>query len=361
MSKDVAGAPESDRYEDAPHPRETLTLQGHAAAERELLDAYRRNRMAQAWILGGPEGVGKATLAWRLARFLLAHPDPMADAVQGAADLSVSEDHPATRRIASLALADIFLLRREWNDKTKPGKHFTEIRVDDVRKVIGAFHQASGTGGWRVCIVDCADDLNRSAANALLKLIEEPPERSLFLLIAHQPGRILPTIRSRCRKLMVGGLSETEIVAAIDALGDPWSGRSAADVAAAAARAEGSVREALRLLDGDALAFDANIARLFDRLPQIDWLGVHMLADKLTGRDNEAAYETFMRALQRHIDRRVRTLAAAGTAPARLVGFARAWDDIRDLARETEVFNFDKKALALAIFDRLAGAERATR
>ena len=149
-------------------------------------------------------------------------------------------------------------------------------------------------------------------------------------------------------------------------LGDPLdeleaADAAAADVAAAAARAEGSVHEALRLLDGDALAFDANIARLFDRLPQIDWLGVHMLADKLTGRDNEAAYETFMRALQRHIDRRVRTLAAAGTAPARLVGFARAWDDIRDLARETEVFNFDKKALALAIFDRLAGAERATR
>ena len=360
-SKDTAGAPESDRYEDAPHPRETQALFGHAAAEHELLDAYRRNRMAQAWILGGPEGVGKATLAWRLARFLLAHPEPASDVVQCAADLSVPKDHPAARRVASLALADIFLLRREWNDKTKPGKHFTEIRVDDVRKVINAFHQASGTGGWRICIVDCADDLNRSAANALLKLIEEPPERSLFLLIAHQPGRILPTIRSRCRKLMMGGLSETEIVGAIAELGDPWSTRAAADIAAAAARAEGSVREALRLLDGDALAFDASIARLFERLPQVDWLGVHLLADKLTGRDNEAAYETFMRALQRHIDRRVRTLAGAGGTAAQLVGFARAWDEIRDLARETEVFNFDKKALALAIFDRLAGAERAAR
>ena len=91
-----------------------------------------------------------------------------------------------------MALADVFPLRRSWNEKTK--KFFTEIRIDDVREIIHAFHQGSGTGGWRVAIVDCADDLNRSSANALLKLIEEPPERALFLLIAHQPGRLLPTV-----------------------------------------------------------------------------------------------------------------------------------------------------------------------
>ena len=98
--------------------------------------------MAQAWIIGGPEGVGKATLAWRLARFLLAHPDPSAAAVQSAETLRCPRDHPAARRIASMALADIFLLRRAWNEKTK--KHFTEIRIEEVRKVIQAFHQASG-------------------------------------------------------------------------------------------------------------------------------------------------------------------------------------------------------------------------
>ena len=170
-----------------------------------MLTAYRQDRMAQAWILGGPEGVGKATFAWRLARFLLAHPDPAAPEVQRAQSLFVPGEAPAARRIASMALADVFPLRRSWNEKTK--KFFTEIRIDDVREIIHAFHQGSGTGGWRVAIVDCADDLNRSSANALLKLIEEPPERSLFLLIAHQPGRLLPTIRSRCRKLMLGPLT----------------------------------------------------------------------------------------------------------------------------------------------------------
>lgn len=354
MSKEPAGPPESDRFDGAPHPRETLALYGHAAAERELLDAYRRNRLAQAWIVGGPEGIGKATLAWRFARFLLAYPDPAAPEVQGAASLAVPEGHPAARRIATLALADIFLLRREWNEKTK--KYFTEIRVDDVRDITRAFHQGSGAGGWRVAIIDCADDLNRSAANALLKLIEEPPERSLFLLVAHQPGRILPTIRSRCRKLMLGALTQDETVAAVEALGPPWSGQGA-DIAAAAARAEGSVRETLRLLGGDAMAFDSAVARLLKGLPRIDWLGVHMLADKLTGRDNEASYETFMRALERHLDARVRALSQDGAPPARLIGYARAWDEIRSLARETEVFNFDKRAMVLGVFDQLAKAE----
>ncbi|MGD9541529.1 DNA polymerase III subunit delta' [Methylocystis sp.] len=358
MSRDEAN-PESDRYDDAPHPRETLALFGHVDAERELLDAYRRNKMAQAWIIGGPEGVGKATLAWRLARFLLAHPEPGAPAVQAAESLAVAENHPASRRIASLALADIFLLRRAWNEKTK--KHFTEIRIEEVRKVLQAFHQASGTGGWRIGIVDCADDLNRASANALLKLIEEPPERSLFLLVAHQPGRILPTIRSRCRRLMLGALSPEDVIAAVNSLGPPWSQAPEADLIAATARAEGSVREALRLLGDDGVAFDAVVRKLFERLPQVDWLGAHLLADKLTGRDNEAAYETFMRATQRHLDARVRQLAGTGAPPITLAGYARAWEEIRDAARETEVFNFDKRALVLGVFERLATAERQTR
>jgi DNA polymerase-3 subunit delta' len=359
MSKDAGGPPEADRFDDAPHPRETLAFFGNASAEAELLDAYRRNRLAQAWILGGPEGIGKATLAWRFARFLLAHPNPSSADVEAASDLSVPADHPAARRVATLALADIFLLRREWNEKAKPPKHFTEIRVDDVRNVTNSLHQSSGNGGWRVAIIDCADELNRNAANALLKIIEEPPDRSLFLLVAHQPGRILPTIRSRCRKMMLGSLSQEETIAAVSALGEPWSDIAQADIAVAAARAEGSVKETLRLLGGDAMAFDSSVSRLLQGLPRVDWTGVHFLADKLTGRDNEAAYETFMRALEKHLDARVRAISESGGGPARLIGYARAWDEIRDLARETEVFNFDKKALVLSIFDRLAQAEAA--
>jgi DNA polymerase-3 subunit delta' len=355
MSRDAEAPPESDRFDDAPHPRETLGFFGHETAERELLDAYRRDKIAQAWILSGPEGIGKATLAWRMARFLLAHPDPHASETQAAQSLYVPGDSPAARRIASMALADIFLLRRSWNEKTK--KFYTEIRIDDVREIIQSLHRSSGTGGWRVAIVDCADDLNRASANALLKLIEEPPQRSIFVIVAHQPGRLPPTIRSRCRKLPLRPLNEMEVARAIRALREPWSSLPDDAVAAAAASSEGSVREALRLLDGDGVAFDRTISGLFEKLPQVDWLAVHALADKLTGRDNESSYETFMRALQRWIDRQVRGSAEQGAHPAHLLAYADAWDEITQAARETEVFNFDKRALVLGVFERL---ERAT-
>jgi DNA polymerase-3 subunit delta' len=357
MAREPTAIPESDRFEGAPHPRETLGFSGAAEAERALLEAYQRNRLAQAWIIGGPEGVGKATLAWRMARFLLAHPDAAAPEVQSAQTLDVPKDAPAARQIVSMALADIFLLRRAWNEKTK--KHFTEIRIEDVRRIISAFHQGSGSGGWRVCIVDCADDLNRASANALLKLIEEPPERALFLLVAHQPGRMLPTIRSRCRKLMLAPLEEGEIVDAVRALGPPWADMAESQLAAAAAQAEGSVREALRLVGGDGVIFDKSLRTLFDKLPQVDWGAVHVLADKLTGRDNEAAYETFMRALHGFLDRRVRAKASEGAAAAALVGYANAWDEIIKSAHETDVFNFDKKALVVGIFEILQRAEQA--
>jgi len=344
--------PESDRLEGAPHPRETYGFFGNAAAERALLDAYRGNRLAQAWILSGPEGVGKATLAWRFARFLLAHPSAGAPAVQAATSLFVPAEAPAARQMAAMALADLFPLRRAWNDKTK--KFYTEIRVDDVREVTHGLHSASGTGGWRVAIVDTADDLNRSSANALLKVVEEPPERALFLLIANQPGRILPTIRSRCRKLSFEPLPSEEICAAVRALGGEVAQTPQEQLQAAANASGGSVRETLRLLDGDGVLFDATLRALLGNLPRVEWGAVHALADRLTGRDNEEAFETFLRGLRRWMDGRVREFAGQGAG--RVIGYAQAWDDIAVAVRETEVFNFDKKALVVGIFERLAKA-----
>ena len=144
--------PEADRFEDAPHPRETYDLIGHAAEEQDLLEAYRAGRLPHAILIGGPSGIGKATLAWRLTRFLLAHPDPAAPAVQAARNLAVPAEHPVSQKIAALSHGDVFLLRREWNEKSK--RSYTEIRADDVRHAIHLFQQAAGAGGYRVCIVD---------------------------------------------------------------------------------------------------------------------------------------------------------------------------------------------------------------
>ncbi len=204
--------PESDRFEPAPHPRDTFGLFGHRKAEADFLEAFRAGRLPQAFILGGPLGIGKATLAWRMARFLAAHPDPGAPEVLSAKNLSVDPAHPVSRKISSMTFGDLALLRRGYNDKTK--KFFTRIAVEDVRKMLHLFEQAAGGGGWRMAIIDSADDLNAASANALLKMIEEPPPRSLFLLVAHQPGRILPTIRSRCRRVMLQKLADADLRAA---------------------------------------------------------------------------------------------------------------------------------------------------
>ena len=194
--------PEADALAGAPHPRHVYSLVGHERAEAEMLVAYREGRLAHAWLIGGKEGIGKATLGWRFARFVLANPDPTAKAVQGALNLHVEPTHSAARLLAGLAHPDFALIRREWQPASK--RLATEISVEAVRHGLQVFQLSAAFGGWRVAIVDCAEDLNRNSANALLKMVEEPPQRSLILIISHRPSQVLPTIRSRCRRLRLG-------------------------------------------------------------------------------------------------------------------------------------------------------------
>ena len=205
-------------------PRETSALFGHAEAERALLDAYKSGRIPHAWLIGGEPGIGKATLAYRLARFVLAHPDPRLPAVQKAASLALDPQHPVARRVAVQAQGDLLVLERVLNEQT--GKLYTVIRVDDVRKAVPFFGSTAGEGGWRIAIVDAVDDLQREGANALLKVLEEPPPRTLLLLVSHAPGRELPTIRSRCRRLLLRSLDIADVASAVAAA----TGRDAGEV-----------------------------------------------------------------------------------------------------------------------------------
>lgn len=343
-------APESDRRDEAPHPRETFELFGQARAEGVLLDAWRSGRLPHAWILGGPQGIGKATLAWRFARFLLTRPDP------AARDFGVSPDHPVARRLARLAHGDVALLRREWDSKGK--KFFANIRVDDVRAAQKLFQSASAEEGWRIAIIDSADDLNAAAANALLKLIEEPPEKALFLVIAHRPGLVMPTIRSRCARLMLDPLSAEDIAWTVSSLGPPWSDRDRAEIDGAAARAGGSVRAALDMLDKEALAFAREIETMLAALPDVDERAAHRLADRLAPRDAEAEFDALVAAALDWLDARVR---AGQAGPARLAPYAAVWDKLRAAARDVDTFNLDRRPLVLAIFRDLAAAERRAR
>ncbi len=351
------GPPESDAFPPARHPRDTFALFGHDKAEAELLAAFRSNRLPQAWIIGGPQGIGKATLAWRMARFLAAHPDPTAPEVQKARSLSVDPDHPAARKISAMSFGDLALLRREWIEKTK--KHATRITVDDVRRALHIFEQAAGEGGWRMVLIDSADDFNANSANALLKLIEEPPPRCLFLIVAHQPGRILPTIRSRCRRLILQALEPPDLQSAVrNALEAADEEIGEAEILRACARADGSVREALRLLSSTDAAFDDLVGQGLSALPRLNWRVIHRIADNVTGRERETEYEAFLAAVFTWLSHALRRQGggARGLAP-----YAQAWEAFERDARDIQIFNLDKRAFVLAVFSQLAEAERAAR
>ena len=317
--------------------------------EKELLDTYRAGRLPQAMMIGGPESCGKATLAWRLTKFILANPDHSSAKVQNAADLSVAPDHPAARLVAALSHGDVALLRREWNGD----RHRTEIRVEDVRAMLRLFQHSSGAGGWRVAIIDCAEDLNASSANALLKIIEEPPDRSLFIFIAHMPARLMVTLRSRCRKFFTPALKPDELTAVVRTLGSPWDEAGADDLTRAAAAADGSVRETLRMLSEESIALQRRLEGMLRRLPEIDWAGVHALADKAARKEGAETYDALLGAMRGWLTQRVRE---AGAPAHRLVRYAEVWEKLRSAARDAETYNLDKRPLILAAFADLAGA-----
>ena len=204
--------PEADRLEGFPHPRETRTLIGHEAVERELSEAFAGGRMHHAWLIVGPEGVGKATLAYRLARHVLARPDERDPAGQS---LEIAPETAAARQIRALSHPGLLVLRRPYDVRSK--RIAASIPVDVVRRLKSFLGLTAAEGTWRVVIVDAADELNINAANALLKSLEEPPTRALFLLVASEPSRLLPTIRSRCRRLDLAPLTGEALRKATDA------------------------------------------------------------------------------------------------------------------------------------------------
>ena len=199
---------DTDPRENEHHPRLVQTVIGHGDAERQLLDAYRSGRFHHAFMLAGPRGIGKATLAYALARFVLANGDGRAVA-KSTARLEVPADNPVARRIAARGHADLLVIEKVFD--AKAGRLKGEISVDQGNRAGAFFARTAGEGGYRVCIVDAADELNLAASNSLLKILEEPPEKALFLLVCHSPGRLLATIRSRCVQLTLDRLGEKEV------------------------------------------------------------------------------------------------------------------------------------------------------
>lgn len=339
-----------DEDRDVLLPRETSKLYGHADAERTLLESYQSGRMAHAWLIGGPQGIGKATLAYRLARFVLAHPDPKAPEVQAATSLAVDPENLVARRVAAQAQGDLLVLERVINETT--GKLYTVIRVDDVRRSVSFFGSTAGEGGWRIAIVDAIDDMQREGANALLKVLEEPPARTLLLLLSHAPGRELPTIRSRCRRLLLRPLDEADVTRALVTA----TGRDAAEpeVIAAANASDGSVGRALRFLDGPALALRQRVLDLFKQLPNPDPRALHALGDAISGSEPQTL-ATFMDMVNAWLSGR---LDAAAHSDVHMTKAAQTWEKVNRAARDVEAYNLERKPLVFSVFGLLAETAR---
>ncbi len=362
---EIEAPPEADRLEGFPHPRETAALIGHEAAERALAETLGSGRVHHAWLIAGPQGIGKATLAYRFARAALAEPGE-----RSADTLAVAEDTRAARQVRALSHPGLLVIRRPWDDKAK--RFAQTIPVDEVRKLRAFLSRSAAENAWRIVIVDDANELNVAAANALLKSLEEPPPRTVFLLVSSAPGRLLPTIRSRCRTLNLQPLaSEALRAAATQALQAAEKDiPGASDWPKLERLAEGSVGRLLGLWQAGGLELYERIAKLTAALPRVDWRLVHALSDELQPAAAQSRFELFFELLLSVLARLVRAQATGEGASderelaqrligeERLASFAGLWERVGRNKAETLALNLDRKALVLETVGALAAAAR---
>lgn len=349
-----------------PTPRQATALIGHEGAERTFLDAWASGRMHHAWLLAGPRGIGKATLAYRIARFVLSRDDDngvgfFGDQPLPAGDLMVPADHPVARQVAAGGHPNLLTIERSINPQT--GKRRGEIVVEDVRRLSAFLGLTTGAGSWRVAVVDVADEMNRNAANALLKGLEEPPQHTLFLLISHCPGRLLPTIRSRCHMLRLSPLSE-ELVVALLAEFEP--GLADDDAGAVARLADGSIGQALTLVDTGGLVLYRELVKLLVARDEPDVTALHALAGRVGRSGAEESFDMLAQLLDRWISGIILGRArgamtpeviageAAGTRPVvsrgSLANWLEVWEKVSRLFSRARSANLDRTQVVVNAF-----------
>ncbi len=343
--------PRPDILEGFPHPRESTRLFGHEEAERQFAFALRNDTLHHAWLLLGKEGIGKATLAYRFAKLVLRQP-------QSATDNSSKSTFDPSSRDAQLIEADahpnLLVLRRSWNRKTK--KYAAQISVDNVRELHRFLGNTAGMGKWRVVIVDRADDLNMNAANALLKMLEEPPAFCLFLLLSSEPGKLPATIRSRCHKLRLEELQRDVLEAAITEIGrvSTINLPTGEPLELLLDLAQGSVRQALSFAEGRTLKDVQEIECLFDLLPRIDPLKSIETAERLSARSNDQDYHGFVHLLSSQMANRIRQIVLSGQGDKRaLAQWTRLWETITIQKSETDLLNLDRGNFILDLFAQI--------
>lgn len=347
-----------------PEPRVNPYLNGHENAEQDFLSAWESGRLAHAWLIAGPRGIGKATLAYRMARYALAQSAAgSGDTLFGAGmfdtgapptSLTMPPEDPVFRRVASMGHADFRAVERPWAD-AKMSRRKTVIGVDEVREIGTFLSMTPSEGGWRAIVIDAADEMNSNAANAVLKVLEEPPARALLFLVAHNADRLLPTIRSRCRRLDLRPLRENQVVSLLHRYRPDLEPKDAGPLAVLG---DGSIGRALELADEGGVALFRDLMSLLAEVPRLNASRLHALGDQTLRGD---AFRTLSGLLAWWLARIVaagargliedmneivpgeRALARRLLASAPPAAWAEVWDGIGRLARRTDAVNLDKK------------------
>lgn len=321
-------------------PALNTRLFGHEAAEDFLARTYRSGKGHHAVLIEGPEGIGKATLAFRFANHVLSHPDPAS-----APDV-IADPDPASavsRQIASGASHNLLYLSRPVDEKT--GKVRTAITIDEVRRAGHFFSQTSGTGNWRIVIIDPADDLNRNAANAILKILEEPPKRAMFLVLSHAPGKLLPTIRSRCLPLKLSALSDDAMRQALAQLGLSIAEAQAETILSLS---KGSVAQALKLANYGGADIIEAFGKLLGESGPSARKTMYKLADALSAKDSDVAFGFFTEHLAEFLMEQARTAALSGNLRA-ADHYARLSSSITEQLSVAAAYNLDRRQTILDI------------
>lgn len=351
----------TDAIDGRPSPRECVRLMGHEPAERTLLRTFRSGRMPHGWLITGPRGIGKATLAYRFARFVLAQRGRDFDLFGTQPDsLYVAPDDPIFHQLASGGHPDFLSLERTTDEK---GRLRSVITVGEARRVAAFLRMTPAEGGWRVVIVDPVDDMNVNAASAILKILEEPPTSALLILVSHSPNRLLPTIRSRCCRLTLAPLPAETVGALLD---HHRPDMSAADRAVVIRLAQGSIGQALDFADRGGLVLYRDVVKLLRSLPDLDVPSLHTLGDRALRAKDWSTFHTTAEFLSQWLARMIR-YGADGRPPAELVPGERElmarllklraladwlelWENLTRLFAEAEPLYLDRKQVLLAAF-----------
>lgn len=333
----------AERIDGLKQPYEHGLFIGQETAQAHFLAAANSGRLHHAWLLNGPRGSGKATFAFRLARHFAEMEGDASALSAGDLDAAASPGNPAFRKIATGGHPNVLHLRIPYDEKTKKFK--TQLTVDEIRRSVGFFGTTAGDKGWRIAIVDSANDMNASAANALLKILEEPPARTLFFLISDRPGRLLPTIRSRCQRLEFSPLDTGDIAKILSEVADggefdPVNLPHYRDIVG------GSVRRAYQFAIHDAAALFDDFNALLRQRQDYDIHALHRFADRVSGRGEDEKFRFFVDFLENRLLSKVR---GEGDAAA-LVSWAEVWDKMHARLDREERLNLDRKQTVLALF-----------